>query len=255
MGTWGYHLYEDDSFCEVMEEFQKRMGEGGSAQQVASEILQEYENAVDEPIARLAVAESLWRLDQLSENQIASVKRMIDDGIDSGYWKELGADEKFLQGRSAELRKFLARISEPPTKKEKWKLSLPEKKPQKGDCFWYKFHGALYGAVVLEIQTCSTDSYLIAISDALDAIPKSVEQVLSAGLYTAAWFAEIELLSAKRMHTVGTVNMKKDYTNHYGIRTETDEYYYCSNCGQRDTWAHSYRALAFRDALVRDIVR
>ncbi len=255
MGIWGYHLYDDDSFCEVIEEFQKRIHEGGSAQQVASEIIQEYDNAINEPIARLAVAESLWRLDQLSEIHIASVKRMVDDGIDGAYWRELGADERFLQGRCTELKKFLARISESPTRKEKWKLSLLENKLQKGDCFWYKFHGTIYGAVVLEIQTCSTDDYLIAISDALDTIPKSIEQVLSAGLYTAAWFAEIELLSAKRMHTVGTINIKKNYTNQYGIQTETDKFYYCSNCGQRDTWVHSFRAISFPDALVRDIVK
>ena len=123
--------------------------------------------------------------------------------------------------------------------------------PKEGEVYYYKAGGKLYGAVFLFRQR---DFWLVSVSEEL-AVPAdriTAETILNAPLYTAAWFSDVELLSAHRMHLVGRSDVTGDYTNRAGLHESRDGGLSITNVGQSAAWKHTFRAFALRDAAVRD---
>lgn len=254
MGTWGYGLYENDSFCEVVESFKENIRKGISVTDIVTSLHDKYEDKADSCIVSLAIAESLWRMGQLTLDVFNNVKYIIDSGIEADYWRQLGADEEFINHRCRELELFVMRLSHPPTSNQKWGEELADVKLQKGTCFWYKHRGKIYGAVVVEELCTTIEYYLIAISEQVNSIPQTVSQMLSLPVYTVAWFGTFDLLSAKRIHCVGRINIYKNYQNKYGLVIEPNRLVRNTNCGQTYTWSHSYRQISFKDKKIGDFV-
>ena len=87
---------------------------------------------------------------------------------------------------------------------------------QKGDCYFYRSQGAVYGAVVLETQTgpMGNDAYLlIAITEKLSAANN--ETILSTPIYTAAWFSEGDL-PFKKIYRTGCVDIQASFLQELG---------------------------------------
>lgn len=254
MGTWGYRIYENDTFCEVVDLFKERILEGMSAEKIASEIRQEHKNEVDECLVLLAVAESLWRLGKLSPDDLENVKHIVDTEVDYDYWMQLGADDEFLCNRRKVLEEYIERLSQPPTEKQKWSITKKEHVLQKGTCFWYRHRGNIYTAVVLEVKRSSINYYLIAISEKLISIPHSIANVLEVPVFTVAWFGDVDLLAPKRIHIIEEVSITRNFQNKYGIRIDAGRSVCITNCGQNQTWSHAFRQIKFDNATMQDFL-
>ena len=254
MGTWGYNIYGNDTFCEVIELFKERIRCGQSVDDISKAIQHEYEDEIDASIASLAVAECLWRLGKLTSDDLNNVKHIIEEGTDIDYWIQLGADEEFIHKRKLELSSFLNRISTPPTEDQLWCVMQEENLLQKGSCFWYRCRGNSYGAIVLETIKNTTNYYLILVSERMNTVPKTISHILSTPVYTAAWFGEANLLNSKRTHIIGNTNISRNYKNKYGIKIESGKSAYITNCGQNRTWGHSFRQLSFDNMVMQDFV-
>ena len=123
--------------------------------------------------------------------------------------------------------------------------------PKPGEIYYYKAGGKLYGAVFLFRQR---DFWLVSVSEEL-AVPADrimAQTIMNAPLYTAAWFSDVELLSARRMHLVGRSDVTGDYTNRAGLHESRDGGLSITNVGQSAAWKHTFRTFALRDAAVRD---
>lgn len=251
MATYGYKLYDDDSFCEVIEYFKDKYP-NTPLDEILSKLRSE--NEVDSHIRQLAIAECLWRTNLLREEDILTVKELISSDVDHQYWAELGADEVFLSNRAQEVQKFYDRICYPPKSNQIWKVMKTTIELTKGECYWYRYNGCIYGAIVLEKQGISDPYYLIAISEKLDNIPLCISEITDALIFTAAWFSKENLLPPKRMHIVGQACIKGNFINKYGL-TLTERSIKLTNCGQSFTWAHTYRAMNFRNQPMSFFVR
>lgn len=120
-----------------------------------------------------------------------------------------------------------------------------------GEVFYYRFRGKIYGALSLFRQG---DYRLIAISEEMQAAPQhiTVEAVLDAPLYTLGWFSDADMLSENRIHRIGVVTIRGDYTNSAGLIIGSDGSIVLKNSGQFATWRHDFRAFALPGATVRD---
>ena len=126
---------------------------------------------------------------------------------------------------------------------------------KKGDCFWYKIKGKIYGVIVLETQMCSDNSpeFLILISEALSSIPVSIDELLEKKSYTAAWFDRLSILAPTRMHYLGHIEIPICFINQYGLKCEND-LYSCTNVGQSATWKHEFQSLSFHGETLSDVL-
>ena len=130
-------------------------------------------------------------------------------------------------------------------------MMMHKLQPSPGELYYYKSGGKRYGAVFLFQQR---DFWLVSVSEelTLPANQITAETILSAPLYTSAWFSDVELLPARRMHLVGSAAVTGDYTNRAGLREGEDGSLSVTNIGQSATWKHTFRAFALRDAAVGD---
>lgn len=112
-----------------------------------------------------------------------------------------------------------------------------------GEVFWYRMAGKLYGAIVLDYQK-DTREYFIGITKEITPVGKepTIDEVLKAQPYTAAWFDPTSLLNPLRMHSVGLVEVNGEYSNRGG-RYKDEETYMNKNAGMKYTWKHTERML------------
>lgn len=121
----------------------------------------------------------------------------------------------------------------------------------KGLVFWYRIKTKVYGAIVLDVQP--DNYYLIAISEECESIPNTVDYVLKQKFYTAAWFSSVDLLPARQLHTVGHIKISGSFHGRAGFLCSPKETV-ITNCGQRDTWRHTFRAYAVADRTIADML-
>lgn len=254
MSTWGYKLYEDDTFCEVVDSFNCKVRLGLTAKQAAEVIRNDYAKDIDFHIAQFAVAECLWKVGELTEDDMSLISSLIHEEIDQKYWKSLDAGDEFVSLRTTEINNFFSKLSNLPPDSQLRKIENSDKCINKGDCFWYRIKGKKYGAVVMEIQSNSHKYYLVALSEMISVTPPTLETIISAQLYTLAWFSDVSMLSPKRIHFVGKIKINNYYYNRYGIIVKADSSVHISNYGQPKTWSHEFRSLQFHNILVRDII-
>ncbi|MBR1811344.1 MAG: hypothetical protein IJ766_06840 [Clostridia bacterium] len=121
-----------------------------------------------------------------------------------------------------------------------------------GQVFYYTACKKTYGAIFLFRQR---EYSLFAISE---EIPLSVQSItladiLSAPLYTIAWFSDIELLPDRRLHHIGTVAVNGNFSNCAGLLEDDSGSLLLKNVGQSSTWKHSFRAFALRETSMQDV--
>lgn len=121
----------------------------------------------------------------------------------------------------------------------------------KGTVFWYRDRSKVYGGIVLDHQP--SGYFLISISEECDEVPQAAADVLRQIFYTAAWFSELDLLPNRRIHVVGHMEMDEDFNGRAGFYC-TPEDLIVKNCGQRDTWHHTFRAYAIPDTKMQSVL-
>lgn len=123
---------------------------------------------------------------------------------------------------------------------------------RKGTVFWYKHRGKQYGGIVMEVCASVCSYYLIAISEELWG-DRNIETILGHPLYTVAWFSEYTMLPLTRIHILDQMDINKDSTNRYGIHVSPTSVQ-ITNCGQRATWAHTFRSFAQSNTTLLDML-
>ncbi len=256
MGCWGMGIAQSDEFCEVYEQFMESYDEGKPVQEITQKILDDYHKEFphDDGIMHdvyFALAKAEWMCCALSSVVLDKVKDIIDSGSNLLFYSELGAKESDLKIRKKNLDKFWTMLQTPRAtpRQRKPKPKYVAVEAKKGMVFWYRSKGTVYGALILDVL--GKNSILVALSDALESVPKSVETVLNANVYTASWFGA--LLPPKRVHEIGMIDISGNYNGRAGMY-HTDEVHFCENFGMDYQWDHERCALKCHDMKMRDLL-
>ncbi len=250
MGIWGVKIEQNDSFCEAVELFQQKIATGLQPREVYECMSKEFENEPDYHVVLFAITQCLWYCNQLTEEDIEKIK---DDAIlstDAAYWADNCESNSLRQQRNSELQRFFEKLSQPPSNTDIWKHECCSSFVKPGVVFWYRAVGSIFGAVIL--ARCAENYYLVAISEELSSVPQRVENIMEARLYTAAWFGVDNMLTERRMHLLGHVEPRGNYTGRAGLLFENGHRIICRNFGQATTWKHSFRSFSKDNAQVKD---
>lgn len=245
MGCWGMGMAQTDAFCEVYERFMESYDEGDAVREISHGILDAYhkEFADSDGVMHdvyFALAKAEWMCGEQSSDILSRVKEIIDSGDNLTFYEELGAYPSDLKIRKRNLDKFWTTLQMPRAvpRKRKRKTGNSAAEAEEGLVFWYRRKGLIYGALVLEIL--SSGRMLVALSDRLTSEPKTVDEVLDANVYTAAWFGS--LLPSNRVHKIGTVEISGSYNGRAGMYANA-VLLYCENEGTEAHWNHAERRL------------
>ena len=160
MGAWSTAILGNDTACEVADYF-KRMylyQEGPdykwSVGQITDSLYTSYYDTIkDLPSEKcdlfFALALSLWKKGELTDQVKEIVRRLIYDKIDYEAWKDLDANEKTLKGRWEATTKFYESLNTPYEKVSK--RQLQQRKISlfiTGTCLAVEHGGHFYGIVI-----------------------------------------------------------------------------------------------------------
>jgi hypothetical protein len=135
MGTWNTKIDGNDTFQDIYQNFFSLYNQGQNPVNVSKQILDDFDALFNDDDDRnnslFGLALAQWETKSLDPRIYKQVKEIIESGNDLEVWKSLGADEKSLQQRKAELDKFLLQITtarEKPIrrKRPKFKFSYKE---------------------------------------------------------------------------------------------------------------------------------
>jgi len=204
-------------------------------------------------VAQLSLLDCLWRLNSISECDIKSALAIVESQKDVQFLIEQEADDAFVFKWKQEMLIFIDKLSRKAPPYAKNVFLSKNNQYCKGDCFWYKIQEHIYGAVILEVQMSEDEYYLVAITEALPGIPRRQESIVGAKVFTTAWFSVESMLSAKRLHRIGHILIKRNYWNKMGLKVN-EKFVEISNYGQAQTWKHKFRAFYLPDTTLNDLL-
>ena len=133
MGVWGTGIFQDDTACDIRDDYRDLIGNGSSGKDATRQILKSYASSLADPDASgvvwLALAATQWKLGRLESEILAKALDVIDSGTGLNRWTP---DTKDFARRRAALIKLRAEITTP---------QPPEKKVAKRvkcECDWDK---------------------------------------------------------------------------------------------------------------------
>ena len=140
MGAWGTGIFQDDTACDVREEYKDHLGNGLAGPEATACILKSYAGTLADPDASgvvwLALAASQWKFGRLEEQTRARALTVIDSGSDLQRWR---VGTKDSAARKAALEKLRAQITSPqPPQKRVAKRALCECVWQTGELISFK---------------------------------------------------------------------------------------------------------------------
>ena len=128
MGIFNTKINGNDAFLDIYQNFFERYNNGQEPSQISKEILNDYVEAFsdidDRNNSLFGLALAQWETKSLDPAILRRTTEVIESGDDLKVWKELGADDRTLEKRKAELAKFLSQIS---VEKEKSKRRVKPK--------------------------------------------------------------------------------------------------------------------------------
>lgn len=119
MGAWGTGIFQDDTACDIRDEFRDHIGNGLSGPEAAARILKNYASSLadtDEAgVVWLALAATQWKLGRLDGETLQRALHVIDSGSDLKRWE----GTKDYAARKVSLEKLRSQITsaQPPVKK------------------------------------------------------------------------------------------------------------------------------------------
>ena len=140
MGTWGTGLYQDDTTCDVKEEYLNLLKIGTEPEEAMEEMIINWEDCIEDveegPLFWFALAETQWRYGLLDEKVKEIALQYIEEGIDLERWEE---DQKLYTKRKTELEKLKEKLeSEQPKGKKIPKMTFQRANWKIGDIILYQ---------------------------------------------------------------------------------------------------------------------
>ncbi|HJJ12397.1 MAG TPA: hypothetical protein OIM48_03715 [Clostridiaceae bacterium] len=140
MGTWGTGLYQDDTTCDVKEEYLNLLKIGTEPKEAMEEMIINWEDCIEDveegPLFWFALAETQWRYGLLDEKVKEIALQYIEEGIDLERWEE---DQKLYTKRKTELEKLKEKLeSEQPQRKKIPKMTFQRANWKIGDIILYQ---------------------------------------------------------------------------------------------------------------------
>lgn len=140
MGTWGTGLYQDDTTCDVKEEYLNLLKIGTEPEEAMEEMIINWEDCIEDveegPLFWFALAETQWRYGLLDKKVKEIALQYIEEGIDLERWEE---DQKLYTKRKTELEKLKEKLeSEQPKGKKIPKMTFQRANWKIGDIILYQ---------------------------------------------------------------------------------------------------------------------
>lgn len=114
MGAWGTGIFQDDTACDIRDEYKQLLGDGLSAREAKARILEAYKSsfadADESTVAWLALAVVQWKVGRLDDDTLQHALAIIESGSNLVRWN---ANPKDHDRRKAALEKLRAQISSP----------------------------------------------------------------------------------------------------------------------------------------------
>jgi hypothetical protein len=140
MGAWGTGIFQDDTACDIRDEYKQLVGDGLSAPEAKAKILGAYKSTFADPdestVAWLALAAVQWQLGRLDADTLKNALEVIDSRSNLARWN---ADPKDRKKREGVLEKLRAQILSPQKPESRIRRRVPfECHWKRGELFAYK---------------------------------------------------------------------------------------------------------------------
>ncbi len=116
MGALGTGIFQDDTACDIRDEYRDLIGNGASGTDATRQILKSYASAIADPdesgVVWLSLAATQWKLGRLEPEILSKALEVIDSGIGLNRWTP---DTKDFAKREAALAKLRTEIDFAPT--------------------------------------------------------------------------------------------------------------------------------------------
>lgn len=141
MGAWGTGVFQDDTACDIRDEYRDHIGDGLSGPESTARILKSYASSLNDPgeagVVWLALAATQWRCGRLEPETMEKALAVIDSGSDLVRWK-MASNADYLK-RRATLEKLRIQLTSPqPEAKKIRRRVLAECDLQTGELISYR---------------------------------------------------------------------------------------------------------------------
>src|SRR5579863_818295 len=120
MGAWGTGVFQDDTACDVRDDYRGYLGDGLGGPEATARVLREYASSLADPdesaVVWLALAAAQWRCGRLEPKTLENALNIIDSGSSLLRWQSGSADYGKRRATLAKLRTQLTG-PQPPAKK------------------------------------------------------------------------------------------------------------------------------------------
>ena len=141
MGAWGTGIFQDDTACDIRDDYRDHIGDGLSGPEATARILKSYASSLADPgeagVLWLALAATQWRCGRLDPETLEKALAVIDSGSDLVRWKA-ASNADYLKRRAA-LAKLRIQLTSPqPEAKKIRRRVLAECDWQVGELISYR---------------------------------------------------------------------------------------------------------------------
>lgn len=141
MGAWGTGLYQDDTTCDIKDDYITYLRIGMTNEEATKKIIEEndwcFEYEDEGALLWFALADTQWKYGRLLDEVKEKAIECIDSGIDLEKWKE--EDEKLYKKRKKVLEELKEKLnSEQPAEKKVTKMTFHRAHWKPGDVLLYQ---------------------------------------------------------------------------------------------------------------------
>ncbi len=141
MGAWGTGLYQDDTTCDIKDEYITYLQIGMTNEEATKKVIEEnewcFEDEEEGALLWFALADTQWKYGRLIDEVKQKAIECIDSGIDLEKWKE--EDEKLCEKRKKVLEALKEKLnSEQPPEKKVTKMKFFRAHWKVGDILSYQ---------------------------------------------------------------------------------------------------------------------
>jgi hypothetical protein len=127
MGAWGTGIFQDDTACDLRDDYKDYLGDGLTGPEATARILAEYKSSLADPydasVIWLALAAVQWRTGRLEPETLEQAIRQIDSGSALSRWQPGSRDCK---KRREALEKLRLQIMSPQPEAKKIRKRILE---------------------------------------------------------------------------------------------------------------------------------
>jgi len=141
MGVWGTGIFQDDTACDIRDNYRDYLGTGMTGMEATTRVLQEFGTGLlgdphESGVVWIALAAVQWKHGRLEEETKAKALSVIESGVDLERWKR---DSRDFTRRKAVLEKLRVQITSPqPESRKVPRRVLCDSPWSEGDLFGYR---------------------------------------------------------------------------------------------------------------------